>query len=89
MTTKTSWLQEIITSYPTVERATIDIRYDQPNDKLTATCTACHWAHQYTVFATIDDTPEQVAARVGQMLPHVQQAAQNHAEKCRALPLPR
>lgn len=53
---------------------------------LTVICRGCTWIDPRATNGLWSDTPEQTDRRIAQTLPAARQAAQRHAETCRALP---
>ncbi|WBP89518.1 hypothetical protein [Kitasatospora cathayae] len=55
--------------------------------RLTVVCRGCAWGDSHQTGSYYDDTDEQTAQRIAETLPAARKSAQEHAEKCRALPI--
>lgn len=91
MSTDTTWPEGVLARYLTVGGATVDVIEDQPGETTVAKCTGCpivqgfNWtrasgAHFNGTYRETQD-PEQATA-------DARTWAQDHAEKCRAMPKP-
>lgn len=81
------WPAGVVARYLTLGHAHADVTYE-PSRGLRAHCTACPWTH-YEHFEVLgSDTPEDAATKVAAYLPDARAEAQEHAEICRAVPVP-
>ena len=55
--------------------------------RLSLICRGCTWDKGHGTNGYYDDTEEEAAERAAKILPVARESAQEHAEKCRALPV--
>ncbi|MFF7991753.1 hypothetical protein ACFZDG_18410 [Kitasatospora xanthocidica] len=55
--------------------------------RLSLICRGCNWDEPHWTGSYYDDTDEQTAQRIAETVPAARKSAQEHAEKCRALPI--
>lgn len=84
----TTWPESVIARYLNLAGATVDITDDSQIARVSARCLGCLWGDYYSTGGMYDDTAEQDAERVAEVLPAVRKLAQSHSETCRALPNP-
>lgn len=85
-----AWPEGVIARYLTAAGATVDLTYNDATADIRAECGGelCHWSDHTNTEGRFDDTPEKAKERFDEWLPIAQRHAQEHAEKCRALPRP-
>ena len=78
----------LIARYLTVGTARVEISYTGRTGAFTSVCTGelCAWRNHTDTRGLVTDTAEQEQARFDDFLPVAQEAAQAHAETCRAMP---
>jgi len=88
--TPTPWPEGVIARYLTAGNATVDLTYNDDIATILAVCGGelCHWTDHTNTEGRFDDTPEKAQERFNEWLPIAQRHAEEHAEKCRALPRP-
>lgn len=88
-------MQNIIARYLTVAGSgisdaelTVDIIDEAlKRGRLSLICRGCAWDGWHGTGSYYSDTDEQTAQRIAETLPAARTSAQEHAEKCRALPI--
>jgi hypothetical protein len=68
------------------EDLAVDVVYASGTGWITATCAGCGASERTDTGGLIYDTPEEEQVRVDQTLPSARPWAQDHAERCRAIP---
>ncbi|MEU2603247.1 hypothetical protein [Streptomyces albus] len=83
------WPAGVLARYRTVGEAYADITYEH-HLGLGTRCTACPWTGRGfpDPEVTFYDSPEEAASKIVRSLPQARDAVQEHAEHCRAVPLP-
>ncbi|MEU9796419.1 hypothetical protein AB0E27_38675 [Streptomyces sparsogenes] len=86
----TAWPEDVIARYLTAGGSTVDLSYDTRSGTIAAVCTGelCGWADSTDTKGRFTDTPEQEQQRFQEWLPVAKKYANDHAEKCRAMPRP-
>jgi hypothetical protein len=89
-TESAAWPEGVIARYLTVAGATVDLTYNDVTANILAVCGGelCHWSDHTNTEGRYDDTPVKEQERFNEWLPIAKRHAQEHAEKCRALPRP-
>lgn len=89
----TTWPEGVIARYGTLivtvdPAAVVDVIDDSKHGYLTLQCGGCERTDRVGTDGMSYDTPEETAERVATALPAARSLAEEHAEKCRALPKP-